>query len=63
MTKQEKQLKVKLVRGVISCTPGQRGTVRGLGLRKVSDESILPDTEATRGMIQKVAHLVEVKSL
>jgi large subunit ribosomal protein L30 len=53
-------LKVKLVRSVIGTTQSHRDTVRGLGLRKLNSESVLEDTPAVRGMINKVAYLVKV---
>jgi len=34
----------------------------GLGLNKMNKEKILEDTPSIRGMIDKVKHLVEVKS-
>jgi large subunit ribosomal protein L30 len=39
---------------------GQRATLVGLGLNKLGRTSTLEDTPAVRGMIAKVAHLVEV---
>ena len=38
----------------------QRQTLIGLGLNKLHRRSILPDTPAVRGMIEKVKHLVRV---
>ena len=38
----------------------QRATLVGLGLNKVARERELEDTPSVRGMIAKVAHLVEV---
>ena len=41
---------------------GKQGTVvRGLGLRRIRHTVVLKDTPATRGMIHKVRHLVDVK--
>ena len=37
-----------------------RATVRGLGLRRLNSVSTLEDTPAVRGMINKVAYLVQV---
>ncbi|WP_298234134.1 50S ribosomal protein L30 [uncultured Azohydromonas sp.] len=53
-------LKIKLVRSVIGTKQSHRDTVRGLGLRKLNSESVLEDTPAVRGMINKVAYLVKV---
>jgi len=40
--------------------PGQRETLIGLGLNKMRRTRELEDTPAVRGMIRKVAHLIEV---
>ena len=52
-------LKVKLVRGMSGHTESHRATLRGLGLTRVGRERVLQDTPAIRGMINKVAYLVE----
>ena len=41
-------------------TKDQRATLAGLGLNRIGRASTLEDTPQTRGMIAKVAHLVEV---
>jgi len=56
----KKTLKVKLVKSPIGCKQSHRDTVRGLGLRRVNSESVLEDTPAVRGMINKVSYLVLV---
>ena len=38
----------------------QRDTLVGLGLNKVGRTRTLEDTPAVRGMINKVAHMVEI---
>ena len=38
----------------------QRATLVGLGLNRIGRTAVLDDTPATRGMIAKVAHMVEV---
>ena len=38
----------------------QRATLIGLGLNKIGRVRDLPDTPMTRGMIEKVKHLVRV---
>ena len=53
-------IKVKLVRSPIGCKVDHRATVRGLGLRKLNSESVLEDTPAVRGMINKISYLVKV---
>ncbi len=38
----------------------QRETLKGLGLDRIGRSSTLDDTPSIRGMIAKVAHMVEV---
>jgi len=38
----------------------QRATLVGLGLNRIGRTAILEDTPSVRGMIAKVAHMVEV---
>jgi large subunit ribosomal protein L30 len=60
MTEAKKTLKVKLVKSPIGCKQSHRDTVRGLGLRRMNSESVLEDTPSVRGMINKIAYLVQV---
>ncbi|MGH8958102.1 MAG: 50S ribosomal protein L30 [Acidimicrobiia bacterium] len=55
-------VKVTLRRSLIGEKPGTVKTVKGLGLGKLNSSNELPDNAATRGMIHKVRHLVEVAS-
>ena len=43
---------------MIGCTDTQRATVRGLGLRRIHQVVEREDTEAVRGMVAKIPHLV-----
>ncbi len=56
----QKTLRLKLVRSVIGNTQRQRATVQSLGLRKLHQVVEQPDTPVTRGMVEKVKHLVRV---
>lgn len=56
----KKTVKVQQVKSVIGYTERQRATMRGLGLRKIRQVVELEDTDAVRGMIEKVSHLVVV---
>ncbi len=38
----------------------QRATLVGLGLNRIGRTTVLEDTPSVRGMIDKVAHMVEV---
>jgi large subunit ribosomal protein L30 len=57
---EQKTVKVKLVRSINGTRQSHRDTVRGLGLRRLNSESVLVDTPAVRGMINKVSYLVKV---
>ena len=60
MAESTRTLKLKLVRSPIGGTERQRATVRALGLRKLQQVVEHADSPATRGMVNKVAHLVHV---
>ncbi len=51
---------VKQVKGLIGRPESQRRVVAALGLGRIGKTKELNDTPAVRGMIAKVAHLVEV---
>ena len=57
------KLKITLVKSPIGAIPKQRATVQALGLRKIRQTVELPDNGATRGMIQRVNHLVKVEEI
>ena len=57
---EKKTVKIKLVRSPIGTRVSHRATVAGLGLRKLNSESVLEDTPAVRGMINKISYLVKV---
>ncbi|ACA42040.1 conserved hypothetical protein [Lysinibacillus sphaericus C3-41] len=48
---------------MIGTKPAQRKTVEALGLRKLHQTVEKADNAATRGMLDKVAHLVTVKEI
>ncbi len=56
-----KTLKVTLVKSTIGAVPKNKATVVAMGLTKLHKTVELPDNAATRGMIQKVRHLVKVE--
>jgi len=58
--KSGKTVTVKQVRSGAGRLPQQIATLKGLGLNKINRTRTLEDTPAVRGMIAKVAHLVEV---
>ena len=56
----ETKLRVRLVKGLMGTKQSHRATVRGLGLRWRNHSVEVPDTPAVRGMINRVAYLVDV---
>ena len=56
-----KRVKVTLVRSTIGFDKKQAAVVQSLGLRRLNHTIEVADTPATRGMILKVRHLVEVE--
>ncbi len=56
-----KTIKITLVKSPIGAIPKQRATVVAMGLKKMHQTVEMPDNDATRGMIQKVRHLVKVE--
>ena len=54
-------LRLRLARSGI-CTPkDQKNTLKGLGLRRLHQSVVRPDSPAIRGMVHKVRHLVEIE--
>jgi large subunit ribosomal protein L30 len=60
MSKTDKMIKVEQTGSPIRRQHTQRETLIGLGLNRIGRVAQLPDTPATRGMIEKVKHLVRV---
>jgi len=59
-SKNKGMLKVTLVRSPIGFNGKQGIVVTSLGLRRIRHTVEVKDTPATRGLIHKVRHLVEV---
>lgn len=56
----EKTITIRQIGSPIRRKNDQRATLAGLGLNKLGRERVLEDTPSVRGMIAKVAHMVEV---
>ena len=56
----EKTVTVRQTASPIRRKSDQRATLVGLGLNRIGRTAELPDTPSVRGMIAKVAHMVEV---
>ena len=57
------KIKVTLVKSTIGEVAAGKGTVAGLGLKKIRSSRELEDTPAIQGMIAKVKHLVKVENI
>ncbi len=60
MTEPKITLTVRQTASPIRRKSDQRATLVGLGLNRIGRTAVLDDTPAVRGMIAKVAHMVEV---
>lgn len=57
------QVKITLTRSLIGYLKDQRATVKALGLGKIRTSVVKEDSASLRGMLHKVAHLVEVEEV
>jgi large subunit ribosomal protein L30 len=57
------KVRVTQIRSAAGRLPGQKETLVGLGLKKIRATRELEDTPSVRGMIRKVAHLIQVEEL
>jgi len=58
---QARRVKITQIRSTIGFNRNQAKVIESLGLRRIGHSVELADTEATRGMILKVRHLVTVE--
>ena len=57
------QVKITLTRSLIGYPKDQLATVKALGLGKIRTSVVKDDSASLRGMLHKVAHLVEVEEV
>ena len=57
------ELKITLKRSVIGRPQNQRDTVKALGLGKVNSTVVKTANDAIKGMVNTVAHLVDVEEI
>ena len=55
------KLKVTLIKSTIGAVPKNKATVEAMGLKKIGKSVEMPNNDATKGMLQKVRHLVKVE--
>jgi large subunit ribosomal protein L30 len=61
--KKKTTLRIKWVKSSIGYSQQQKATVKSLGLKRLGDTVEWRDDPVTRGMVNKVRHLVEVEEL
>ena len=55
-----KNITIKLAKSLNGRLEKQVATAHSLGLRKIGDVTVQPDTESTRGNIAKIGYLLQV---
>ena len=58
----EKSLKVTLIRSVYGQLANIRGSVKGLGLRRIGHSVVVADTPSNRGMVNTASHMLKVET-
>ena len=53
-------IRIKLTKSLIGSKHDQIATAHSLGLRKIGNETVQPNNDATQGKIKKIAHLITV---
>jgi large subunit ribosomal protein L30 len=51
-------IRVKLVKSLIGSTKVQIATAHSLGLQRIGDVSVQPENAATKGKVNRIAHLI-----
>ena len=57
------EVKITLTRSLIGRPQNQKDTVKALGLNKVNSSVVKPVNDAINGMVNTIAHLVEVEEV
>ena len=57
----EKAIKVTLTKSVFGQLASIRGSVRGLGLRRIGHSVVVADTPSNRGMVNTASHMLKVE--
>jgi large subunit ribosomal protein L30 len=58
---EEKAIKVTLIRSVYGQLASIRGSVKGLGLRRIGHSVVVADTPSNRGMVNAASHMLKVE--
>ncbi|MBO9348680.1 50S ribosomal protein L30 [Chloroflexus sp. MS-CIW-1] len=57
------KLRVTYVKSAIGYARDQKATLAALGLRRLNQSVLKPDTPSVRGMLFKIQHLVKVEEV
>ena len=57
------RLEIRQVKSEIGSPRDHRGTLRALGLKRINHTVVHDDTPVVRGMVRKVAYLLEVREV
>jgi large subunit ribosomal protein L30 len=57
----EKTFKVTLIKSVYGQLANIRGSVKGLGLRRIGHSVVVADTPSNRGMANTASHMLKVE--
>ena len=58
----EKSVKVTLIKSVYGQLASIRGSVKGLGLRRIGHSVVVADTPSNRGMINAASHMLKIET-
>ena len=57
----EKSIRVTLIKSVFGQLASIRGSVKGLGLRRIGHSVVVADTPSNRGMVNAAIHMLKVE--
>ena len=57
----DKTVKVTLLKSIYGQLAGIRGSVRGLGLRRIGHSVVVADTPSNRGMMNAASHMLKIE--
>ena len=57
------KIQITLKRSFIGKKDGQIATAKALGFRKIGQSVVKENNDATKGMVHKIRHMVEVKKI
>ena len=58
---EEKSIKVTLIKSFYGQLASIRGSVKGLGLRRIGHSVVVADTPSNRGMVNAASHMLKVE--